>query len=190
MLRDKLRRGTIRTEQVGAASCFNEPVGEQAQEVAALEVDLGLVQLRVGDQPECGAQRPDRFDGDDFTHPTYRAVWDAVTACGGPSAAPASEVWVGKLQGNVSEQSVAQALNALAVEPLLSSKEPNAAYVAAHVYRLQELTVMRRIADLKSRLQRTNPVDDAVDYNRMFGELVALEQHRRNLRESAIGSAG
>ena len=130
------------------------------------------------------------IDGDDFTHPTYRAVWDAVTACGGPSAAPASEVWVGKLQGNVSEQSVAQALNALAVEPLLSSKEPNAAYVAAHVYRLQELTVMRRIADLKSRLQRTNPVDDAVDYNRMFGELVALEQHRRNLRESAIGSAG
>ena len=44
---------------------------------------------------------------------------------------------------------------------------------------------MRRIADLKSRLQRTNPVEHATDYNRMFGELVALEQHRRNLRELA-----
>ena len=47
---------------------------------------------------------------------------------------------------------------------------------------------MRRIADLKSRLQRTNPVEHATDYNRMFGELVALEQHRRNLRELAVGA--
>ena len=92
-----------------------------------------------------------------------------------------------KLQENVAEPAVAQALNALAVEPLLSMKEPNDAYVAAHVYRLQEVTVMRRIADVKSKLQRTNPVEHATEYNRMFGELVALEQHRRNLRERAIG---
>ena len=46
---------------------------------------------------------------------------------------------------------------------------------------------MRRINDLKSRLQRTNPVEHAGEYNRMFGELVALEQHRRTLREKAIG---
>jgi DNA primase len=48
---------------------------------------------------------------------------------------------------------------------------------------------MRRIADVKSRLQRTNPVDHATEYNRMFGELVALEQHRRNLRERGIGGS-
>ncbi len=126
-------------------------------------------------------------DGDDFTHPTYRSVWDAVSACGGPSAAPGSEVWVSKLRESVSAEPVAQALNALAVEPLLAMREPDTAYVAAHVYRLQELTVMRRIADVKSKLQRTNPVDQATEYNRMFGELVALEQHRRHLRERAIG---
>jgi DNA primase len=126
-------------------------------------------------------------DGDDFTHPTYRSVWDAVSACGGPSASPGSEVWVSKLRENVGTEPVRQALNALAVEPLLAMREPDAAYVAAHVYRLQELTVMRRIADVKSRLQRTNPVEQATDYNRMFGELVALEGHRRHLRERAIG---
>ena len=59
--------------------------------------------------------------------------------------------------------------------------------MAGHVYRLQELTALRRIAELKSRLQRTNPVDQATDYNRMFGELVALEQHRRSLRELSMG---
>jgi DNA primase len=78
--------------------------------------------------------------------------------------------------------------NALAVEPLLAAKEPDQAYAAAHVYRLQEVTAMRRIADLKSKLQRTNPVDEATEYNRMFGELVALESHRRTLRERAIGA--
>ena len=48
---------------------------------------------------------------------------------------------------------------------------------------------MRRINDLKSKLQRTNPVEHPVDYNRMFGELVALEQHRRTLHEKAVGSS-
>jgi DNA primase len=41
---------------------------------------------------------------------------------------------------------------------------------------------------VKSRLQRMNPVTQTADYNRMFGELVALESHRRNLREQAIGT--
>ena len=48
----------------------------------------------------------------------------------------------------------------------------------------------RRIADVKARLQRTNPVEHALDYNRMFGELVVLEQHRRKLREGAVGQPG
>ena len=30
-----------------------------------------------------------------------------------------------------------------------------------------------------------NPVTQATEYNRMFGELVALESHRRSLREQA-----
>jgi DNA primase len=126
-------------------------------------------------------------DGDDFTHPTYRAVWDAVTACGGPAAAPPGDVWAAKLRDTLTDEPAVRALTALAVEPLLSAKEPDAAYVAAHVYRLQELTTLRRISDLKAKLQRTNPVEQATDYNRMFGELVALEQHRRALREKAIG---
>jgi DNA primase len=141
----------------------------------------------VVQHPQAVQRMAKDVDGDDFTHPTYRAVWEVVTACGGPANAPDGEVWVAKLRDSVTEQPVAQALSALAVEPLLSSKEPTTAYVAAHVYRLQEVTVMRRIADIKSKLQRTNPVEHATEYNRMFGELVALEQHRRTLREKAIG---
>ena len=86
---------------------------------------------------------------------------------------------------SVSDPAVVQALSALAVEPL--QKEPTTTDAAAHVFRLQEITALRRITELKSRLQRTNPIEQATEYNRMFGELVALEAQHRTLREKAIG---
>ena len=96
--------------------------------------------------------------------------------------------WASTLRDSQEDDRLQSLISALAVEPLHSAKEPDEAYVSQHVLRLRELTAMRRIADLKSRLQRTNPVDQATDYNRMFGELVALEQHRRSLRERALES--
>jgi DNA primase len=77
----------------------------------------------------------------------------------------------------------------LAVEGLRLGREPDERSARAHLARLQELTCLRRIADLKSKLQRTNPIDKADDYNRMFGELIALEQYRTELREQAISGA-
>jgi DNA primase len=125
----------------------------------------------------------------DFTHPTYRSVWELVAASGGPGAGAADPGWATRVRDAAQDPAVSSAISALGVEPLRTAKEPDATYVAAHVYRLLELTAMRRIADLKSKLQRTNPVEQAADYNRMFGELVALEQHRRNLRELAVGAS-
>jgi len=125
------------------------------------------------------------LDVNDFTHPTLGAVWEAAVAAGGVSSATAG--WVDVLRAQTTDPDVAQTINALAVDPLHTAKEPDRAYVAAHVYRLLEVTALRAISDLKSKLQRTNPVDQATEYNRMFGDLVALEQHRRNLRERAIG---
>jgi DNA primase len=133
-----------------------------------------------------------RITGDvgpnDFTHPPYRAVWELVAAAGGPGAGAGDPGWATKLRDAASDPAVSSVISALAVEPVLTAKEPDASYVALHVFRLLELTTMRRIADLKSRLQRTNPVEHATEYNRMFGELAALEQHRRNLRERTVGA--
>ncbi len=125
----------------------------------------------------------------DFTHPTYRAVWELVAAHGGPATGAADPGWASRLRDTATDPAVSSAISALGVEPLRTAKEPDQTYVAAHVYRLLELTAMRRIADLKSRLQRTNPVEHTADYNRMFGELVALEQHRRSMRELAVGAS-
>ena len=123
----------------------------------------------------------------DFTHPTYRAVWAVVEAAGGPSAGAGDPGWGSRLRDAAPDPAVSSAISALGVEPVLTSKEVSEDYVIAHASRLQELTAMRRIAELKSRLQRTNPVEHASEYNKMFGELVALEQHRRTLRERAMG---
>ncbi len=122
----------------------------------------------------------------DFLHPTYRAVWELITKAGGPSSATAD--WSSRLRDAAPDPAVSGAIAALTVEPLPTARQPDEAYVAMHVYRLQELTVNRRIAEVKSRLQRTNPVEHPIDYNRMFGELVALEQHRRTLRNKVVGT--
>ena len=45
----------------------------------------------------------------------------------------------------------------------------------------------RQIQELKSRLQRVNPVEAATEYNRLFGELIVLEQRKKGLRERGIG---
>ncbi|RHW24517.1 DNA primase [Nocardioides immobilis] len=124
----------------------------------------------------------------DFTHPTYRAVWALVEAAGGPAAGDGDPGWVSKIRDSATDPEVLTAVSALAVEPIRATREPDASYVALHVFRLLELTTLRRIAEIKSRLQRTNPVEHPNDYNKMFGELAALEQHRRTLRDRIIGS--
>jgi DNA primase len=138
-----------------------------------------------------GVQHPDLvsrwsgdLDEDDFTHPAYRALWRLLAERGLP--AEPDPTWVAGLRGT--DPRLDDLVTALAVEQLKSPKQPGLSYVRQHVSRLQELTALRRITDLKSKLQRTNPVEHAAEYNRMFGELVALEQHRRQLRELAVAS--
>ena len=125
--------------------------------------------------------------GNDFVHPIYRAVWEVIAASGGVSVGVDDPQWAARLLARAPAPEVAAAISALSVEPVLREAEPSAAYVAQHVYRLQELTVQRRIAEVKSKLQRTNPVESQTEYNRMFGELIALEQRRHALRELVIG---
>ncbi|MEI2713519.1 MAG: DNA primase [Nocardioides sp.] len=86
----------------------------------------------------------------DFIHPVYRGVWELIAGSGGPAAA--TDDWLSRLRDSGPSPEVSSALSALAVEPLPRDKEPDDAYVAAHIYRLQELTAARRIAQLKSKL--------------------------------------
>ena len=125
---------------------------------------------------------------EDFMHPTYRGVWEAITAGGGPVAGAGDASWSGRLRDATGDPAVASAITELSVEQLPTAKEPTADYVLQYVVRLLELTALRRIDQVKSKMQRTNPVEHTDAYNRMFGELAALEEHRRKLRDRIVGS--
>lgn len=129
----------------------------------------------------------DALDDAAFTHPAYVAIRRAVAEAGGAGTAIGGEGWVSALGDKAADDAVRQLISALAVEQLRSTGDPASTYAASLVARVSELAVTRQIADLKSRLQRTNPVEQTEQYNRAFGELVALEQHRRALRDKAMG---
>ena len=64
-------------------------------------------------------------DGNDFTHPTYRAVWELVVAQGGPIAGAGDDGWASRLRDTAPDPAVSSAISALGVEPLLTAKEPD-----------------------------------------------------------------
>jgi DNA primase len=76
----------------------------------------------------------------------------------------------------------------LTVEPIRSDGEVSARYIESIVARLREVGISRAIADLKSNLQRLNPVENPDEYNSAFASLVALETTRRGLHELSLGS--
>jgi hypothetical protein len=49
------------------------------------------------------------------------------------------------------------------------------------------MALARQVTELKGRLQRINPLEQPDEHTRLFGELIALEQFRRGLREQAMG---
>ncbi|WP_232548187.1 DNA primase [Propioniciclava soli] len=144
-----------------------------------LETERGFLKLAV--------QQPALFDDawfgvvpDDFAHPSYARVF-GVLAAGDRRAAGFAQAVVAGIDDAVGEQLVV----ALSVEPLYG--EPTAAYAREYASRLRLATVTRRINTLKSRLQRTNPVEQQAEYNRGFAALLELEATRRSLQAAAVG---
>ena len=88
----------------------------------------------------------------------------------------------------VSDERMKTLFTELTVEPIRSDGEVSARYIESIVARLREVGISRAIADLKSNLQRLNPVENPDEYNAAFASLVALETTRRGLHDLAIGS--
>jgi len=152
----------------------------------ALQVEREALKLAV-QAPVLAGPLFDAVEEAAFTDPTYRSVRAAVAAAGGTAAGRAGPEWVGRVADGCPDLLARSLVTELAVEPLRTTGEPDARYVAGTVSRLQELKVSRDIARLKSRLQRLNPVEQPEEYTARFGQLVGLEQLHRGLREQALG---
>ncbi len=87
----------------------------------------------------------------------------------------------------IDDAALRQVLEIAAVEPMRAGGRNAEAVVSSVLARLQVLTLTRRVGEVKSKLQRTNPIDQVEIYNRMFGELIALEQQLRQTRDRSLG---
>jgi len=114
-----------------------------------------------------------------FTHPAYKALAATINSLGATRAFTTEEIADPQMKALFTE---------LSVEPIRADGEITERYVASIVARLREVGISRAIADLKSRLQRLNPVENGEEYNAAFAQLVALESARRSLHELAVGS--
>jgi DNA primase len=113
-----------------------------------------------------------------FTHPAYVEMKRVI------DAHASSTIQIGE----VSDERMKTLFTELTVEPIRSDGEVTARYIESIIARLREVGISRAIADLKSNLQRLNPVENPDEYNAAFASLVALETTRRGLHDLAIGS--
>jgi DNA primase len=121
-----------------------------------------------------------------FTHPAFAAVHRAVQAAGGVCSGRDGYAWLEAVLAECTEE-VRALVTELAVEPLeLPKRNPDEArYVGGIIAAVRLVLVEAQVAELKARLQRTNPVEEPEAYHRLFGDLVPLEQYRIALREKA-----
>ena len=77
----------------------------------------------------------------------------------------------------------------LMVEPIRTDGEISDRYVSSITARLNEVALARSIAEVKSSLQRLNPLESESEYNQMFSRLVEMEAKRRALRDLALGES-
>jgi DNA primase len=164
-----------------------EPQARPDPRDPALIVEREVMKLAV-QRPALLGPEFDALDVVVFTSAAYAAVRAAVAKAGGTATAAGGPDWVTKVQDGAETDSVRELVTELAVEAVQTTDEGEPRYASSLVARLEEMALTRQVLELKSRLQRVNPVEQAVDYNRLFGELIVLEQRKKALRERGLGA--
>jgi DNA primase len=148
-----------------------------------LRVEREALKLAVQWPVLCGPEF-DALGASAFTVPVHASVFGLVAGQGGVAAAGKVRDWVAGLLDIAPNDAARAFLTELAVEPLQIAGEPDAHYADVILARVGELAVGREITAVKAKLQRMNPLE-AEGYNRLFGDLVALEQRRKTLLDRA-----
>jgi DNA primase len=175
------RRGATGAESVRSAYDVHDPV---------VSIERQALKLAIQRPALCGPVF-DELQPSVFTVPAHAAVCELIAANGGVSSARSAREWSDQLRAAAPNDNARGFVTRLAVEPIEvpgAAQEPDTRFAEKVLAQVEELAVSREIASIKSRLQRLNPVSEP-DYNRMFGDLVALEQRRKVLSERAAGAA-
>ncbi|GAA4582309.1 DNA primase [Planotetraspora phitsanulokensis] len=162
----------------------------------AVRLEAEVLKLAV-QRPALLGPEFDALGAETFTLPEHVGLYGMIIGVGGTvTGGPGGREWVDRLleqAGSAGETGEAGAdlrsmTTRFAVEALRADTAVEERYAAAMLAKLHETAVGRALAQVKSRLQRLNPVEEQQEYKRLFGELVALEQQHRVLRERAAGA--
>ena len=187
------RRASRPDEDTETGNSRHGPFGRKEEETPydlgdpVVQLERQVLQLAVQRPGLCGPEF-DALGAGAFTVPAHRAVFTLIAGCGGTASAQGSaREWAARLRKEAPNERTRAFVTGLAVEPPVIAGEPDARYADVVLARIGELAVSREINAVKARLQRMNPVEEQVGYNRMFGDLVALETRRRGLLDRASG---
>ncbi|MFV2171828.1 DNA primase [Actinomadura sp. LOL_016] len=147
-----------------------------------------LLKLAVQRPALLGPEFDEEVMPEAFIAPQHAAVRTVIGSAGGVAAAGGVAEWVAVLLELSPNDQVRDLITMFGVEPVRSASESDDRYAAELLARIQERQLTRKITEAKSKLGRLNPVEGLEEYNRLFGELMALEQQRRVLRERALGA--
>ncbi len=155
-----------------------------------IQLEREALKLAVQRPALCGPAF-DALGAESFTAPVHASVFGLIAQCGGAGGASGGREWAERLRTAAPDDRARGFVTRLAVESLRAPRsdgEADARYADAVLARIEELSVSREIAVIKSRLQRLSPVEETAAYNRMFGDLVSLEQRRKVLSDRAAGA--
>ncbi len=114
-----------------------------------------------------------------FSHPAYQKLREYLDSAVELESLAVSEIESEELASFVRE---------LLVEPIRTSGEVSDRYLRSIFARLNEVALSRSIAEVKSTLQRLNPLESN-EYEELFAQLVSLESRRRKMHEQALGES-
>ena len=174
------RRGATGPDHARSAYDMHDPV---------VNIERQALKLAIQRPALCGPVF-DELQPSVFTVPAHAAVCELIAANGGVCSVRSAREWSDQLRAAAPNDNARGFVTRLAVEPIEvpgAAQEPDVKFAEKVIAQVEELAVSREIASIKSRLQRLNPVSEP-DYNRTFGDLVALEQRRKVLSERAAGA--
>ncbi|MBB5957832.1 DNA primase [Saccharothrix tamanrassetensis] len=136
--------------------------------------------------PEMAGPSYDSLPDEVFTHPVYQALHQAIRDAGGVSGGLSGPAFLDAVSRRCDQQVVRSVLTELSVEAL-QVRADEYRYVQSVLARLQQRLVGSQIVEIKSRLRRVSPIEEADEYRALFGDLIALEEYHKELRDQSVG---
>jgi DNA primase len=118
---------------------------------------------------------------DCFSHHKYREIFESI------SNTELNDISANTAHDATEDEDQRALIAALSVEEFKANVEPR--YVDSVFARVLEINAGRTIADLKSQLQRLDPATQIQEHDRMFQQLLSIEEFRRALREQSLGTS-